>query len=537
MQEEHFQKGNSAGLAIFSVDNTTVYVALFHKKEGRWTLPQEATGDISEERSRLLESVNSSVTLNLSPEALKVELGYFSISENLNALNTQTEKKEEHGTKFFFTQTEHTPLALVKSDLFDGVKWFTLDEAKTIPDTEEGVADVIEKASTYVTLKDTSGTKRLVLVGAVSLLMVGVLSFVLYRTLEGNKRRLTEREEKTSDAYTESLLKNNPKALQESFVNDLKNGVNDKYTKSSAYFITHRYFDNGGNIYEIIDYIKTHPELSFLKEAGNIYPELATRIKNKELPTTHSDSGMYAMLALIEVLDNHGYSDIASLGTLANQYAKLAYFMKRVAKETPMTPVVEERLKYVQRDIDKSLLYQEKTKQEVLRFFSGELTDKDVPARDILVGLNQYAATLRYLELLQVPFNSPKTSKEVFAASVEYSANKVPELYAFTSFLDASTLALSASTTDPEVQEAIQPFLRYAQHLSVNQATSTNLINKVIKAKNETIKIPQDINFDIYGKTSVVLLAKRSSDFKKWLLANGWSDSDFTTPVKILNVK
>ena len=122
-----------------------------------------------------------------------------------------------------------------------------------------------------------------------------------------------------------SLLGGDPKKLQNLFLEDIKNGKNDKFTKSAAYFITHRFFDNGGNIYEIYDYINAHPELAFLKEAEKIYPNIFDQIHKRTLPSIYVDRSYYAYLAYVEILNKHGYSDIAALGTAANQYAKLAH--------------------------------------------------------------------------------------------------------------------------------------------------------------------------------------------------------------------
>ena len=121
-------------------------------------------------------------------------------------------------------------------------------------------------------------------------------------TFNGGRKLSSAEQKERSKAYFDSLLSNNPKELQNFFLNDIRNGVNDKYTKSDIYFITHRFFDNGGNIYEIYDYVEANPELTFLKEAENIYPGIFKLIKERKLEPYATDSGYYAYLAYVEVI-------------------------------------------------------------------------------------------------------------------------------------------------------------------------------------------------------------------------------------------
>ena len=52
-------------------------------------------------------------------------------------------------------------------------------------------------------------------------------------------------------ALQSSVGGEDPKPLQDFFIEKVKSGTKDNEAKSAIYWIVHRYFDNGGNIYEI----------------------------------------------------------------------------------------------------------------------------------------------------------------------------------------------------------------------------------------------------------------------------------------------
>lgn len=334
-----------------------------------------------------------------------------------------------------------------------------------------------------------------------------------------------------NNAYWQSLIENNPAPLQNLFVEDVKTGKNTKLTKSAVYFITHRYFDNGGNIYEIYDYVNSHPELVFLKEAEAIYPSTFKKIAEGTAPSTYSGYGMHAFLAYLEVLDKYGYADVAALGTLANQYAKIADDIKKAPEQLPPSVNVSE---YLQKEINKSLLFAEKAKSDVVRIIEGEITSNDIPDRDIVVGLNQYASALRYYEALGIDFASPKRAQEIFPFSTDYAKRLVPELYVFTSFLNASTLLMVQPGATEEARSVLAP----VYNLEVKKGASNGIIiDKILHSRLESpsyfpgTKV-RDINRDIYGKNNVVSLAKAVPEFKAWLVSNGWEEGDFQLLVK-----
>lgn len=360
-----------------------------------------------------------------------------------------------------------------------------------------------------------------------------IISFFVFYLAEKNKsNKIAERDSayyesllQKDKAYYESLLQNKPSALQNSFAEDIKGGINDADTKSSAYFITHRFFDNGGDVYEIYDYVESHPELSFLKEAENIYPEVFKELKDKTLSTKFSYEPYYVYLAYVEILYKYGYTDIAGLGTVANQYAAIAYKKMSLAKEMPAN---EGALysKYTERDIKKSLEFLGLTNNDVEKILKGEITSVDMPARDILVGLNQYASALRYLEALGVNTTPPKTSREIFAFAMDYSSHFVIELNIFTSLINASTLAILNSSTSDEIKVALSPILSFdtKKPNSYKGSVIRKIINSRLEEKPAKIS---DTKTSFYSKRNAQLLASKVPDFKVWLMSNGWVESDF----------
>ena len=366
--------------------------------------------------------------------------------------------------------------------------------------------------------------KFLIIITVVCILMISLVVIFYYRAP-------LVKVVKNKEAYMQSVIANDPKDLQDLFAKDIVNGVNDKGTRASAYFIVHRYFDNNGNIYEIYDYVNSHPELAFLKEAETMYPKVFQFIKERKLPKTGTDSALYAVLAYLEILDKHGYADVADHATLMNQYAKFAYFNTRLKKEFHPNDL-EWRKLLIERDTTKALFYREKTKGEVNKISKDQLNTKDIEPRNVLVGLNQYAAGLRYLELIGIPRDTNFLSADyTFLYSLNYSSKYVPELYTFTSYLNASTYSLFSSSTDQLVVEALNPFFAYIDLKKKNKLPydKGSLFLKIINAKNEEIVIPEDISFDIFGKTNVVSLAKRDPRLKQLLIEKGWTENDFST--------
>lgn len=346
---------------------------------------------------------------------------------------------------------------------------------------------------------------------------------------------------KNDEIYKKSLLENKPQYLQDELVIDVQNGVNDKFTKSDAYFIVHRYFDNGGNIYEIYDYVNSHPEMAFLKEAEKIYPDIFANIKSKTVPAHASITAIHALLAYLEVLDNHGYADIAALGTLANQYARTAYFVS-VSSKGNQTPA-EMASSMVGIEGKKSILFAIKARESfagLIRDYSvasGSIIDTnnlnqlltskdnlkkiDIVPHNLLVGLNQFASSLRYLKAAGFDpelVHSKVSANDIFAFNTVFAKKYVPELEIFTSLLDATTLYLVSPDDVAALKVALQPII----NLGVFKKKQTDIVGKILGASKGSL-----VDIDMYGKRNIATLGNTVPEFKKWLLSNGWVESDF----------
>ncbi len=391
-----------------------------------------------------------------------------------------------------------------------------------------------------------TGKNRKKIITIVSLSII-ILSFagyglrVLYEK-EITKYRMNEAlyAKKNQQAYLVSFLGNDPRLLQETFLADIDNGINDKFTKSDAYFLTHRYFDNGGNVYEIYDYVNSHKSLAFLKEAEDIYPSIFEQVKDKSLSSVpYSTSSLYAILAYLEVLDRYGYADAAALGTLANQYAKTAYFTKKKAELNSVKGVdispVEKNI--VEINTKKAVNFELKAKESLIKvaeeneFVLDDLRDRPkvleekrlegILAHNLLVGLNQYAAALRYLEAVGFDISvvkSPVSAADIFAFNMTLSKQFVPELEIFTSLLNASTLSLVSPESTDALRMALQPILDF----DTSKTKPQGIIIGIIDAKNSKFT-----GLDIYSKINITTLGNLVPEFKAWLISNEWKDADF----------
>jgi hypothetical protein len=510
------------GVVVYSVQNQRIYIALVLGPNGIWdvlycsSMEGGADSTVTNLVSRVKEVLSVEVVVD------KEHLGDFTVGDPSRKVN------------FFFAETGHTPLYLVNKGNFSEVKWFLQEDVKNLK-VCTGLPPVLEKVYKTVPERNNSSSWKK---ASTLILVLGALIFIGYfagvKFVDITQRKATsEKEAQRHDAFYAGILKNDPKQLQNDFLTDIKIGVNDKYTKSDAYFVTHRYFDNGGNIYEVYDYVNSHPELAFMKEAEQIYPKVFQRIRENKIDRTFVDASYYAYLAYVEVLYKHGYTDIAAVSTLANQYAKMAYYNVTISREMSEKDGAERR-KNSKNDALKAAEFIKAAKPDVDAILSGKMTDRDLTQRDILVGLNQYAAASRYLDALLIAVNMPtstmpdsyRNSRQVFSFAKEYSHKNVPELILFTSLLDASTLAILNDSTPQEIKVALFPILDF--NTKTGKLSPNSIIHKILNSRFE--QKPVDIgstNMDIYSKRNTLRLAKKVPEFKLWLKYNGWQDSDF----------
>lgn len=348
---------------------------------------------------------------------------------------------------------------------------------------------------------------------------------------------------KNKSAYKIGTVENKPQPLQELFLYDVKNGINDKYTKSDAYFIVSRYLNNGGDIYEIYDYINNHKELAFLQEAETIYPSIFDKIKKRDLPTFYTEDGLYATLAYFEIIEKYGYGDMAVRSTLAHQYIKLAFLEKKkleISSDLSSDDIIE-------KDKNKAIYFAEKINNNILQFgsnsgvdfenlidstkfsdFNSKFLSKVITPHDFLIGITQYAASLRYFESVGVSSLSKISPSTLFSISTIISNNFIPEHLLGISILNASTLNILNTDNAEEIAVALKPIIETGVVVGARPV----VVERILKARLEKEVYfigtnTRNINFDQYGKKNITELAKKVPDFKKWLLLNGWLERDF----------
>ena len=319
-----------------------------------------------------------------------------------------------------------------------------------------------------------------------------------------------------------STLGTDQKPLQDFFVEQVKTGKNDDNTKAALMWITHRYFDNGGDIYEIYDYVNAHPEIAFLKEAEKIHPDVFLLMKDKKI----KNYDMYSLVALLsyfEIANKYNYANLGMLGIGANKYAELAYGAYNAANATN---VHSEELKYSKIYYEfknKSLMFSieannyinERTK------LTGKINDLETAGlRDdtLLVGLNQFASAQYFYKGMDMPFLSTIPPDQIFAFNVDFSRRKFVRLYLFTNYLWAFSLENGKSANMLTVSIPLNNIIEYAR------------ANKNIRPEGSLSRI---IHSNTNGETGLFSqgtaksLASEYKPFREWLREVGWREQDF----------
>lgn len=378
-------------------------------------------------------------------------------------------------------------------------------------------------------LKNKQLPAALALLGVVLAILIFYAGYSMYLGAQKSPSEVPQVEVRAKDfrsVLQESVSGTDPKPLQDFFAKQVKDGENTNETKSAIYWITHRYFDNGGDIYEIFNFVEAHPEVAFLKEAETLYPSIFADIKNKKV-TNFSRDSLLALLSYYEVIDRKGYGDIALWGIAANKYAELAQSAQRMHELDP-EHVYEEGtpslLKYRSEMIDRSMHFV----RRVQDFFAahtlttGRLEDLlgiEMIPDDLLVGLNQYGAAIENLKFVGMVIHTPFEPGEIYIFNEALAKEKVPRLYFFTNYLYASSLVYGKDATVESVALPLARIVEYAE--TTSPAEWRNSVTRVITAKDtrET--------GGMYGYPAVKTLASLSPEFKNWLMKQGWTEADF----------
>ena len=329
------------------------------------------------------------------------------------------------------------------------------------------------------------------------------------------------------ESYYRSLFQNDPSLVQDRILAAVKDGAVDVQARADAYFVTHRYIDNGGNIYELYDFFEQHPELAFLNaEASKVRPEIFDLIRARRAPSSYSDQGIYAYLAYLEVLEQHGYANVAMTSTAANQYAKLAYYKTGIRQEKSsggLSTYPDYSLDEIASDLKKSEFFLEMSMEPISWLISGEssVTTGGVQPLDVFYAVEQYGSSLRYLEAYGELAKPKNTADEVFTFGIKFVRQDLPELYLYLSLSNAATLLL-VDADQNRLRNALYPFLS----IKSPEAKQSGIVERIIRARLET-PTARFRDLDLYSKKKIVELGRRVPEFKSWLVSNGWKEKDF----------
>lgn len=356
--------------------------------------------------------------------------------------------------------------------------------------------------------------KKTIVVSAVAVVLVfGILGYFYVS-------RNNSSESKINQFYVESSLRDNPKPLQDYFLSNIKVNKNDKNTKMAAYWIGHRFNDNGGDVKEIYDYIHSNPALSFLNEAEQIYPNNFAELKEGKI-LKDSYAASYINLAYMEVLEKYGYADVAMLGTLANKYAEFAYYNKNSLKTATSSANIDIFNKLYLKNTEKSLLYFRKASPLVKEMVDNkDEVSVDIDTRDILVGVNQYMLASAYYKNLGINADSVYDIDTLYMFADTFSAKNVPTLYHFTHYLYLVSLGLTG-----EIKLKTEKSLDVVAYPITVLGNDKYVTKMLLHSKWEN---------SFYGKENLRTIGSYSGVFRNWLIKNSdsnWKESDFNKKI------
>ena len=368
--------------------------------------------------------------------------------------------------------------------------------------------------------------KRYIIISSCIVFLLAVATLLYYVYFFAPEARI----KKYNTSIEQAMVTGGGNQMRDLLLDDLRHHRNDMYTKYAAYSFIRTYFNNGGDPYEVYEYVHAHSELAFLTEAETINATYFESMRNKKVPHSYSDPGMYIYLAYLEGLEKNGYGDVATLGSLAGQYAKSAYYKQMVMKEKkkgllPTYPdYTEEQVKY---DTAKALYFYSKVNDSVRTLsrvdISGEMNN--VISYDMLDGLTQYAAGLRYLQAFGVAVPDAVDPVTVFGFVTSYSRKHIQTKFYSTVLLDAATFVLTSSD-EGTLREKLSSFV-----FNKKLESPSGIFRRIFDSRYE-VSLSKFADLNPYSKENILEFAKRDKDFKNWLILNGWTEKDFVVEIK-----
>src|ERR1035437_1594616 len=246
------------------------------------------------------------------------------------------------------------------------------------------------------------------------------------------------------------------------FIADVTSGSHTLEATAHAYTFISQYVTNGGNIYEVYDFIESHPELSFLKKAQTIYPTVFNNVQQRQLPYTYSDNGLYAYLAYLEILEQQGYGGITVTGELAYQYSKFAYYMELILADKRKGQSLNYP-NYTKAEIDKvtakATVFAQKADSEAVGILTNTTDYRDIASVPAFKGLVQYASAIRFLQTLDVTFSPNDSAKDIFTFATTYARKGgLSDMYLPVYLSNATSLLILSNPNKNDLRNALVPF-------------------------------------------------------------------------------
>lgn len=311
---------------------------------------------------------------------------------------------------------------------------------------------------------------------------------------------------KVSEGVVESIRRNNPEPLQEYFLEQVKKGDKSSLSKTAIYFITHRFFDNEGDMSEIITYIDEHPELSFLQKAETIYPQTFAKVKAGTGGTTDN---LLAYLAYLEILDREGYADVATLATASAKYIELYHQRQRALSGTDP---------YAAGFIKKATYFADAAEPKITELIATNgIVAEEFSKDDVLVGMNQYGVTLAFFKKYSIPHKNAHSYIDVLRFANTYAREHNLMLKQFAALNFHYALFITGELSK-EYAEEIRLGEILLRDYPKKQYSKGKFIDKIISGER--------IGFNkegMYGKKFINSILPLDPTLKTYLLERGYT--------------
>ena len=327
------------------------------------------------------------------------------------------------------------------------------------------------------------------------------------KIVETEQVPLTEKKQLNQN-IGDSLLRDKPKDLQDYFKAKIAKNENDSLSRAAIYFITHRFFDNGGDVYEIVDYIQSDSSLAFLEEAETVYPKIFTKILARE--KLNKQERLLAYLAYLEILEKSGYADAAAYGTAASKYIEL-YDVEKSTKASQFGAAELNSFK------GKSVQFAHAAQGEVETFISTNgVRDSDFSKDEMLVGMSQYAVALAFFKKYDISIDASYTYEEVFDFALNYATRNTLVLEAFTA-LNYNYALIIAGDASVEKSEKIG----LGEIMKKTYQKTTYKKNGLIDKMMNGTALGYNVN-GIYGAKTISKIIGYDAAFKEFMVIRGY---------------